>query len=220
MNKITYDKTIFIAKYKTMRKCKECKQYITLEEEMDNIVYMSSAFCHVDCAEKKMKSKKIHKMTEEAIQNKIVELKSSSEEHIYRTIVKNHLYKYLMEHYSAIMIPTYIYQKMEGIFAGTWKDMSCSIPPEHLLDMFQRKQDYLDKIYHKGSIDGVGRINYDLAVLISKYQGYLDWLSKKEIENKQAEIKSNIVSPVLSIVKNEFINKTEIISEDIFSDIE
>jgi hypothetical protein len=71
---------------------------------------------------------------------------------------------------------------MEQIFKGEYKNMSSPIPPEHILDMFQRRQGYLDKIYHKEKMDGVSRINYDLAVLISKYNGYLEWIEKSNKE--------------------------------------
>jgi hypothetical protein len=115
------------------------------------------------------------------------------------------------------MLPTYVYQKMEGIFNGTWKDMSCPIPPEHLLDMFQRKQDWLNKIYHKDNIDGIGRINYDLSVLIGKYRSYLDWLGKKEIENKQAQNSSIVNERLTEVVATNNIKKNEI---DIFDEDE
>jgi hypothetical protein len=213
----TFDRTILINKYKTMRKCKECKEYITLETEWDSTIYVSNAFHHINCFKNKMLNKKIRRPSEEALDIKINELRLSSDEYIYKTMAKSHLYKYLCDAYGVVMLPTYVYQKMEGIFNGTWKDMSCPIPPEHLLDMFQRKQDWLNKIYHKDNIDGIGRINYDLSVLIGKYRSYLDWLGKKEIENKQAQNSSIVNERLTEVVATNNIKKNEI---DIFDEDE
>jgi hypothetical protein len=207
--------------YKTMRKCFGCKEYMTLEKELDNAVYVSKAFWHDTCYAEKLSKKKVGKLSEEDINKKMLELKLESEEHIRHTIIKNHLFKYLMFKYNVVLLPTYIFTKMEQIFKGEYRNMSSPIPPEHILDMFQRRQGYLDKIYHKEKMDGVSRINYDLAVLISKYNGYLEWIEKSKVENDTAEKKIEEDKPRMSYIFNKNVfTRNKPTEEDIFSDID
>ena len=60
------------------------------------------------------------------------------------------------------------------------------MPPEDLLDMWKQKRNYLDKIAEqnrkKGNeILGINRVNYDLAILLSKYDSYLKWKEQQKI---------------------------------------
>ena len=60
------------------------------------------------------------------------------------------------------------------------------VPPEDLLDMWRQKRNYLDKVAEqnrkKGNeISGVNRVNYDLAILLSKYDSYLKWKEQQKI---------------------------------------
>jgi len=185
--------------YKTMRKCLVCKEYITLEDEWDNIVHYSSntksrcgvyhKVCFMNLFDK-------HKLKDDKNLEKILE---DSEFELYNLICKNHLYKWWSEHYEIILIPNYVFTKVEEIFKGNWKDMSKPIPPWHLLDMFIRQKNYLDKIYHKVELNGVSRINYDLAVLIAKYPAYLKFMEQE----KQNEIQ---VINILDAKKIDFSN--------------
>lgn len=186
------DKSILL-NYTTMRKCTECKEYIQLEKyikyekEEDEFLYYKEKLYHCGCLKKKLESKKIGKMSDEDIIILIDGLRDESYNHSMNVICRNHLYKYLMEHYDVIMLPTYIYTKMEQLFTGTYKNMTKPMKCEHILDMFQRRQSQLDKIYHKEKLDGISRINYDLAVLIGKYNNYLEWIEKSKTEVVKTE---------------------------------
>ncbi len=192
------DKSILL-NYTTMRKCTECKEYIQLEKFIkyekveDEFLYYKDKLYHCECLKKKLKSKKIGKMIDEDIIVLIDGLRDESYNHAMDVLIRNHLYKYLMDHYDVIMLPTYIYAKMEQLFTGTYKNMTKPMKASHILDMFQRRQSQLDKIYHKEKLDGISRINYDLAVLIGKYNNYLDWIekSKNEIVKTEAFIKNS-----------------------------
>lgn len=204
------DTSLFL-NYSTHRKCFLCKEYIILEKQYDEIIFYKKNFNHIGCLQKKLETKKIGKLTSDEISNIIHELKKETEDHTYNIIIKNHLFKYLCLHYNVIMLPTYIFTKMEQIFTGTFRNMNKAIPPQHLLDMFQRRQYQLDKIYHKEKLDGNALINYDLAVLIGKYNNYLDWIErdrkeKTEIVSFLEEKKINI-SEVTGNIKNNRIQK-------------
>lgn len=75
---------------------------------------------------------------------------------------------------------------------GTYKGQGKPIPFDDLLDMWERKMPYLNKTYQRNCdkgkrIDGIARIMYDLAILMSKYDSYLEWKSMNETQ-KTAEI--------------------------------
>lgn len=75
---------------------------------------------------------------------------------------------------------------MDSVYKGTYKNLNRPVPPEDLLDMWKQKRNYLDKVAEqnrkKGTeITGVNRVNYDLAILLSKYDAYLDWKEKQQI---------------------------------------
>jgi hypothetical protein len=105
---------------------------------------------------------------------------------------------------------------MEQIFKGEFKKMNKPVPPEHLLDMWQKKMSFLDGLYHKEKMDGVSRINYDLAVLIAKYPSYLDWMGKKNSDKKMIEERSREERVSINLISKINSNEKE---EDIFSDI-
>ena len=220
------DKTILL-KFQTIRKCVICKSYLTLEKELesDSVIWYGTteknrAIYHKDCLKKKMFTKRGNKLSEVEVGELVDGLcgvGSDSLNHLDRLVYKNHLYLYLMQKYDIITIPNYIFTKMEQIFTGKFKTMSKPIPPEHLLDMFQRKASFLDGIYHKEKLDGVSRINYDLAVLVNKYPSYLDWLGKRESEGKKIveyTIQNEGIGLTTMIPKNETIKRDEDIFEE------
>jgi len=84
--------------------------------------------------------------------------------------------------------------------------------------MFKRKAGYLDRMYCKARMDSIPRINYDLAVLISQYIAYLDWIKKNKIETQMIVEKSKEELPDMEFISSK---KEEVKQEeDIFSDIE
>lgn len=75
---------------------------------------------------------------------------------------------------------------------GNYKGQGKPIPFEDLLDMWERKMPYLTRTYQKNCdkgkrIDGIARVMYDLAILMSKYDSYLEWKSMNETQ-KTTEI--------------------------------
>ena len=178
---MTIDRSILL-KYITMRKCFSCKEYICLENEWNSenkvIHYMKGVY-HRECLKRDMLKSKRVKRNEEEVELEIDRLVRDSDLLLYGIVVKNHLFKYLYDSYSIVLLPNYIFVKLEEMFKGEYKGMTKRIPPEHLLEMFERQQKFLDNIYHKEKLNGVQRINYDLAVLIAKYPGFLDWKARE-----------------------------------------
>ena len=106
-----------------------------------------------------------------------------------------------------INMPTTVWQKLSDIYNGTFKGMSVGIPPEHLLDMWKRKINMLNGIAYRNKTKGIvmgfdKRINYDLSILINKYDSYLRWLEKQRIieAEKAVEKSENIVGKSIGYI--------------------
>lgn len=128
-----------------------------------------------------------------------------------RTQNLDRLINYFTDTYGISNYPQFFYRKLAEINRGTFKGLKVGIPYNDLLDMFKIKQVNLNNIYARNirigkEIDGLGRINYDLAIIINKYDEYVKWKNKQnilastaiqEVEKSKTEIKidySKIVS--------------------------
>ena len=111
---------------------------------------------------------------------------------------KKELYDFLQEKYRVTKLPKQFFIKMANIFNGKLKGLLKPIPPEHMYDMWIRKSNYLDKVnmnnISKGKkIEGYLRLNYDLAIILSKYEDYLSWLDKqKALSSENDNLKDSI----------------------------
>ena len=125
-----------------------------------------------------------------------IQLKKNSYNHFLRSIEKQCVYDFILEVYDLNIIPTNIWEKITEIYSGTYKGMSIGIPPEHLLDMWKRKIDMLNGVAERNEIKGIKmsadqRLNYDLSILVNKYDSYLKWLEKQKIIASEKEIEKN-----------------------------
>lgn len=175
--------------FTTTRKCGQCKNFITFEKEIGDIIYKSDVAYHINCYKKKLGERKRGKFTESDIEILVGDLLLDSQHRIDNLVYKNHLYQYLMKTYEIAGFTTRFYTKMEQVFLGKFRKMSKGIPPEHLLDMFPRKKSLLDKNFRK--LIGEDKVNYDLGILIREYPSYLKWAGKKSTEENKVETYSS-----------------------------
>lgn len=173
------------------RKCKCCKEYLDIEK--DNFVYYKKRYYHFDCAINETLDRKNNKLSKEQCVDKFTQLQNENQEEINNIISKERLYKWLQNTYNTVVLPSYFYIKMDEIFSGIYKGLSKEIPPEDLLDMWTRKKNELDRINNSNSrkgknLIGVARINYDLAVLLGKYDSYLKWKEQQKLLENEKEI--------------------------------
>jgi hypothetical protein len=172
--------------------------------EKDDVVYHNKKhYYHFQCLVKKQLNKKTNKLSEEQIEKNIREIQSKSQCAVNDIIFKNRLYSWIQNNYNVVVLPKYFFIKMDSIYSGTYKGLSCGIPAEHILDMWKRKKTELDKIAlnntTKGKeINGLSRVQYDLAIIINKYDSYLNWIEKQKIleheKNKIIEEKTNKIN--------------------------
>jgi hypothetical protein len=176
---------------KTTRKCKKCKDLITLE--YDKFTLYKEGYYHNDCFIESINEKRKRKLTQGEIMVMMDMLQEKNKNKIKDIIDKNHLFEYVTRKYELIYKPKYIYIKFEQVFNGTYKNLSEVVSPEDLLDMWQRKESYLDKTYQwkisKGeTMDGLGRMFYDLSIVLSKVSSYRKWQDEQKAQKNKDKI--------------------------------
>ena len=96
---------------------------------------------------------------------------------------------WLYRTYEVSFLPKYFFINLDKVYKGTYKNLNKPVPVEDLWDMWQRKMPYLLKVYDKNKrsgkdMNGISRINYDMAIILSKYDSYLEWREQQ----KQAQM--------------------------------
>ncbi len=136
--------------------------------------------------------------------------------------------KYIQETYDINSFSNYEYIKFAKIVNGTYKNMKEGISYEDLLLMFQKQYNNLNKIYmeniSKGREfkDNKSRFNYDLAIIINKYDSFKKWKQKQEIlkaEIQEKQKQENEVKIDYKNIKVENNSKDEIDISSILDDI-
>jgi hypothetical protein len=207
----------------TIRKCKLCKENIVLET--NKFVPDGDKYYHYDCFVTFMESKKRNKLCKEDILKLAKELQEQHLNEIKDIINKNHLFKYLQRRYDLVFMPSFVFIKFNSVFDGAYKNLTEPVNAEDLLDMWIRKENYLDKNYQwklsKGeSMDGLGRMWYDLATILSKVGSYRKWKEEnKTIEiTKEEFIKENMSKIDFTKISNNN-NKNKININEILEEI-
>lgn len=155
--------------------------------EKDDFVSYKDSYYHSSCLIEELVGKKRRGLPESEA-NKLVEsLKAETQAKAKEIIDRNHLYTWLQRKYDLVIIPSYVFQKFEAIYKGEFKGQAQPIPPDDLLDMFQRKWDELCQLANWKRLEGVNRLNYDIAVILGKSTSYYRW--KDQQKSKEEEIK-------------------------------
>ena len=196
------------------RKCSCCGEdfYISNNNIEDAIYYDKKTYhssCFINMCDKRSKMKRADVSQKWTwVLNNLDSIKRESYEHLRLAVVKEDVFNFIKGAYDVTIIPSTVWQKLANIYNGTFKGMSFGIPPEHLLDMWKRKIDMLNGIASRNTTKGKSmnadqRINYDLSVLVNKYDSYLKWLekqkiieaeNKKKIEQKKTDIATSIIN--------------------------
>lgn len=183
-------------------KCSICKkEHIVPPYSGTFVFYNDKPFC-TECLIDKRTNKrtKVDKWLPlvDDIDFKISILKEETENRIHDKVVLDQICEHIDKHYSASFLPKYFFVKLASIFDGTYKGLRQRIPADDLLDMWEQKQSWLDKTALKkwgnNQPEPIGRINYDLAILLGKYSNYLEWKAQKEAERAEQDNKPKEVS--------------------------
>ena len=172
------------------RKCSICKDPIYINDTNEDFFITlkneTKSYTHTTCYIEKQTTKKRSPKTVEECQEYIEQCRQNTKVIEKKKSTKNELYEFLFDMYDISYFPQYFYIKMDSVYKGTMKNLNKPVPPEDLLDMWKQKRNYLDKVAEqnrkKGNeISGVNRVNYDLAILLSKYDSYLKWKEQQKI---------------------------------------
>lgn len=197
------------------RKCGCCEEYFYISHnDIDDAIYYDKKTYHSSCFIN-MCNKRSQMKREDVSQkwtwvlNHLDQIKKESYKHLSLAITKENVFEFIKDSYDVTIVPTTVWQKLSDIYNGTFKSMSVGIPPEHLLDMWKRKIDMLNGIADRNKTKGFvmssdKRINYDLSILVNKYDSYLRWLEKQRIIEAEKEIEKseNIVGKSIGYTSN------------------
>ena len=184
------------------RKCSCCgEDFYISKDNIDDAIYYdkktyhSSCFINICNKRSQMKREDVSQKWTWVL-NHLDSIKQESYEHLKLAVIKEDVFNFIKDAYDITIIPTTVWQKLSNIYNGTFKGMTYGIPPEHLLDMWKRKIDMLNGIANRNNTKGRTmnvdqRINYDLSVLVNKYDSYLKWLEKQKILEAEKEIEKN-----------------------------
>ena len=202
-----------------IRKCGCCGEEIHISKENinDAIYYDKKTYhsnCFIEMCEKRSQSKRksSSQKWQKALEN-FNTIKKESYDRFYNAIVKDDVYNFIRDAYDITIIPSTIWQKLSSIYDGSFRGMINGIPPEHLLDMWKRKIDMLNKTATRNVSIGKKmsteqRLNYDLAILANKYDSYLKWREQQKILESEKESKTteSIITKTISY-SNTHINQ-------------
>lgn len=205
-----------------IRKCPECGTDVVINYgSMDAIYYDKKTYhlnCFISVCKKRSNGKNVTRRKEKwanALAD-IEKIKEESKNHFKEALAKDDLFYFLLEFYGINIIPSYVWTKIAAINDGSYKGMSIGIPYSHLLDMWKRKQKFLLKLADKNKTKGkelepAEQLNYDLSVLMNKYDSYLEFLEKEKIRETK-EIKRPVVSISTTYKKQEYQKESDISS--------
>lgn len=180
--------------------CRVCKEKLKSKEEL---MKLNRSYYHVSCYRQKQLldlvdieeiEENITKGKQEYLERKqeIKDKKRESEQSVIKiTDGKDELITWVQEHYDITTIPSFFFLKLASIVNGTYKGLREPITYHELLDMLQRKKRQLDiKLASKKFDNNLGRLNYDLAVVINQYDSYKKWKINREIELEELKNKT------------------------------
>lgn len=195
------------------RKCSICGADINVDKNKElffvDLSTKNVKHTHVDCFINVKTNLKRGKKTVEWCEEFIKEQREKEKNSLERQYSIERIYAFIQDNYGISFFPTYFYTKMSNIFNGTYKGLTKPMEPEDLYDMWIQKINQLDKIAEnnrrKGNeITGLGRVNYDLAILLSKYDSYLQWKERQKLALTEVEEKKKTD---INKVKYEDINR-------------
>lgn len=176
------------------RKCDECKRTLIIDRNNSSncIIFDGKAFCYncfiKSCTRKAAnpRTKKIWKEALEDLDSVVNETKSS----IQKTYLRDDIFNYMLKMYDVTFIPSKIFTKLAAINDGTYVGLGKGIPLQEFFAMWKDCQTNLNEAARQyarrnnKTLDGPNRINYDIAILVGKYD---TWKARKKAAQVEKE---------------------------------
>lgn len=188
-----------------LRKCAVCEKDIDLAKDKSFIIF-KKRYLHGDCFIQRQTSlkKKGAAWTQEQCEEEIQRFQAEFKKDLERRVAEETLIQFLSEQYDISFFPSYFYIKLKSVYDGTYKGLHSQVPPEHLLEMWQTKMTYLNRVNAKKAepLSGINRIYYDMAILLSRYDKFLEWKKaqqeeldaiKKDVANKRTQVDYSVI---------------------------
>lgn len=123
------------------------------------------------------------------VKHQLVERK----EVVAKQIERDNFYYWIMERYNFEIIPTRFFKCMSEVEHGIYKNMKRPIPLSDLTEMWYSKESQMRAYDDTRGIYGDSRLYYDLTVLISHYQEYLDYKERQHyVQNEYTHTIDNL----------------------------
>lgn len=181
-----------------LSKCPNKKEKINLET--DNFILIRNKnrneIYHPECWCKRVisyrdKSKRLSEEQAIELMPKMIEDSKRQMSNYFQEIKKkDDLFRFLAKNYGAMSFSSWFYIKFNDVFNGTRKGLFCVIPPEHLLEMWRRQMQTLNKIYTNNVSKGKSmtpeqRVLYDLTILVNHYDDFLHFKEQQQAINNE-----------------------------------
>lgn len=176
------------------RKCEYCKENIKIKnkENLSHILKYKNKFYHTSCfkqlAESRVAANNRYSASWQEALNNIEQLIENARVSICTKVKTDSLNDYLLVHYNICCLSSRFWSVVVDIGNGIYKHKRCkAVDCDMLLEMWVHYQNELNQIAvwnkaHGKDIDGESRVNYDLAILMSKYGEYLKYNAKQIAE--------------------------------------
>lgn len=178
------------------RKCNGCENPVIFNKDTkDGIVLHKGRYYHTDCfitmAQGKAARKGSLPLWQQAL-NSIQELEAEAIKQLKAQWTKDELNLHLLANYDIAAVPSSFWTTVAELGNGMYGQKRCRpIDLETLLGVWRWGQRNLDKIavknkmQHTGPQDDMGRLRYDLAILIGKIPLYLKEKAKAEMAKQE-----------------------------------
>ena len=206
------------------RKCEYCKENIKIKnkENLSDILKYKNKFYHTSCfkqlAESRIAANNRYSASWQEALNNIEQLIENARMSICTKVKTDPLNDYLLVHYNICCLSSRFWSIVMDIGNGIYKHKRCrAVDCDMLLEMWNYYQKELNQIAvwnkaHGKDIEGESRVNYDLAILMSKYGEYLKYKAKQVAEEteRQRELKENTKIDYSKIVHNTKNNSSDL----------
>lgn len=208
------------------RICGTCGNPIIVNRQnIDNIAYYKGYHHHVGClidkANKGIESGKRVAIYQRLL-DRIPELQAEARRRLDHSITQDEFNDYLLDHYNVIEVSKRFWNIVFDIEKGVYKRKKCRpIDMNTIFQTWKWGQKWLDKTNennkrnHRGPINDEQRLNYDLAIVVSKIPNYLTHIEKEKANIAEIKRTSTFDEVDMSKIRQKEIEKKEGIS-DIF----
>lgn len=158
----------------------------SIDAENDSYIKYKDKYYHTDCFIE-METEK-NKLTRREIDEVIASYLVYQDEEFKVKLSREKFFNWIKQHYQ-INLPPYFVMRIDDIAKGKDKKVFGKITYEELYEMYTMMINYLAKqILGKQFKDTSHRMNYELAIVLSKYENYRNYKDKLDNQNKE-EIK-------------------------------